>query len=91
MALAASSSLATVLDAVLEKLRTLAETGQTFGEPMTVGEVTIIPYVSVSFGLGGGGGQLLRQEASQWGGAGGGGGIEPRGFLVLRGQQGGRL
>ncbi|MEN9205928.1 MAG: spore germination protein GerW family protein [Thermostichales cyanobacterium DRC_bins_46] len=85
--MAASSSLATVLDAVLEKLRTLAETGQTFGEPMTVGEVTIIPYVSVSFGLGGGGGQLLRQEASQWGGAGGGVRIEPMGFLVVRGQQ----
>jgi uncharacterized spore protein YtfJ len=86
MALPPSSTLATVLDAVLEKLRTLAETGQTFGQPITVGETTIIPYVSVSFGLGGGGGQGLRLEAGQWGGAGGGVRIEPMGFLVVRGQ-----
>ena len=46
----------TVLDAVLSKLRALAETGQTFGTPITVGDTTIVPYVSLKFGLGGGGG-----------------------------------
>ena len=46
----------TVLDAVLNKLRALAETGQTFGNPITVGDTTIVPYVSLKFGLGGGGG-----------------------------------
>ena len=46
----------TVLDAVLSKLRALAETGQTFGNPITVGDTTIVPYVSLKFGLGGGGG-----------------------------------
>lgn len=87
MANSSPFTVSTVLDAVLSQLRTLAETGQTFGQPITVGDTTIVPYVSVSFGLGGGGGQMQWQEASQWGGAGGGVRVEPMGFLVIRGQQ----
>ncbi len=82
-----------VLDAVLDKLRTLAETGQTFGEPITVGDTTIVPYMSWRFGLGGGGGGsgdirgVVRHDdpdRSLWGGAGGGVKVEPMGFLVIR-------
>ena len=83
----------TVLDAVLSKLRALAETGQTFGEPITVGETTIVPYVSLKFGLGGGGGGAQFSSSpqepglpGQWGGAGGGVKVEPIGFLVIRGE-----
>ncbi len=47
-----------VLEAVLSKLRVLAETGQTFGQPITIGETIIIPYMSLHFGLGGAGGTL---------------------------------
>lgn len=81
----------TVLDAVLSKLRALAETGQTFGNPITVGDTTIVPYVSLKFGLGGGGGTANRHDAADvtnpgtWGGAGGGVKVEPMGFLVIRG------
>ncbi|MEL7476212.1 MAG: hypothetical protein AAGJ55_08270, partial [Cyanobacteria bacterium J06555_12] len=56
MASSESFPVNTVLDAVLSKLRALAETGQTFGTPITVGDTTIVPYVSLKFGLGGGGG-----------------------------------
>ena len=82
----------TVLDAVLSKLRALAETGQTFGEPITVGDTTIVPYVSLKFGLGGGGGGTSLQNGTgidnpgTWGGAGGGVKVEPMGFLVIRGE-----
>ena len=83
----------TVLDAVLNKLRALAETSQTFGEPITVGETTIVPYVSLKFGLGGGGGGTQLCTSPQdvdspglWGGAGGGVKVEPIGFLVIRGE-----
>ncbi|MEO0854809.1 MAG: spore germination protein GerW family protein [Cyanobacteria bacterium J06648_11] len=83
----------TVLDAVLTKLRTLAETSQTFGDPITVGDTTIVPYMSLRFGLGGGGGagnglpHADANAASMWGTAGGGVKIEPMGFLVIRGDR----
>ncbi len=79
-----------VLEAVLSKLRSLAESGQTFGQPITLGEITIIPYMAVHFGLGGGGGGApkrlsFRQADGLWGGAGGGVKLQPLGFLVIRG------
>lgn len=83
-----------VLEVVLSKLRTLAETGQTFGQPITVGETIIVPYMSLNFGLAGGGGDLgsdppAAKKASHpvWSGAGGGVRIEPMGFLVIRGDK----
>ncbi|NJK62136.1 MAG: hypothetical protein HC921_05090 [Synechococcaceae cyanobacterium SM2_3_1] len=88
-----------LLEEVLGKLRTLAETGQTFGKPITVGEITIVPFMSLNFGLGGAGGeqgfveQLQRGKRSDhpqntlWGGAGGGVRVEPLGFLVIRGER----
>lgn len=88
-----------VLEAVLSKLRILAETGQTFGQPITVGETIIIPYMSLNFGLGGAGGTLgslpgagsghnsSKPGSSVWGGAGGGVRVEPIGFLVVRGER----
>ncbi|MFQ3585287.1 MAG: GerW family sporulation protein [Cyanobacteriota bacterium] len=87
----------TVLEAVLSKLRVLAETGQTFGQPITIGETIIVPYMSLHFGLGGGGGNFGKtasgfrvnggDPASLFGGAGGGVRIEPVGFLVIRGER----
>ncbi len=88
-----------LLEEVLGKLRTLAETGQTFGKPITVGEITIVPFMSLNFGLGGAGGELGTTEQLQrgkrndlpqntlWGGAGGGVRVEPLGFLVIRGER----
>ncbi len=86
-----------VLEAVLSKLTVLAETGQTFGQPITIGDTTIVPYVSLYFGVGGGGGHFGktasgfrsngRDPASLFGGAGGGVRIEPVGFLVIRGER----
>ncbi|MFS8781401.1 GerW family sporulation protein [Synechococcus sp. R55.6] len=86
-----------VLEAVLSKLKVLAETGQTFGQPITIGETIIVPYMSLHFGLGGGGGNFGKtasgfrgnggDPASLFGGAGGGVRIEPVGFLVIRGER----
>lgn len=77
-----------VLEGVLSKLRTLAETGQTFGQPITVGETIIIPYMSLHFGLGGAGGTMGSKPGSTlWGGAGGGVRVEPIGFLVIKGDR----
>jgi uncharacterized spore protein YtfJ len=92
------SNIEAVLNAVLGKLRTVAETSQTFGKPITVGETTIVPYISLRFGLGGGGGgsslagsDLDRPQgdggSGAWGGAGGGVRVEPMGFLVIRGDK----
>lgn len=82
-----------VLEVVLSKLRTLAETGQTFGQPITIGETIIVPYMSLNFGLAGGGGDLGADPQPKktahpvWSGAGGGVRIEPMGFLVIRGDK----
>lgn len=59
------------------------------GEPITVGEVTLIPLVSVGFGFGAGGGTPPGSPA-QGGGTGGGGGIKPVAVVIID-QQGARL
>ncbi|MDX2270590.1 MAG: spore germination protein GerW family protein [Cyanobacteriota bacterium] len=92
--MAESFNVDTVMEAVLSKLRALTETGQTFGQPITIGDTIIVPYMSLYFGLGGGGGGNLaesreakRPSHTLWGGAGGGVRIEPMGFLVVRGEK----
>lgn len=58
------------------------------GEPITVGDTTLIPLVSVGFGFGAGGGTgqapSEKQNAEGTGaGTGGGGGIKPVAVIVL--------
>lgn len=53
------------------------------GDPIVVGEVTIIPLMSVGFGFGAGGGDAPGKEQGSGGGSGGGGGIKPVAVIIV--------
>ncbi len=83
----------------VEILRTLGDRFQTsasvksvFGDPITVGDKTVIPVARIRYGLGAGGGSFSRDDSSGSAtpsgksGGGGGGGIiaSPKGVLEIR-------
>ncbi len=68
------------------ELEKMLKTKTAVGDPITVGETTIIPLTSVgfAFGAGGGSGSGKAGEGSGTGGAtGGGGGVRPVAVLVI--------
>jgi uncharacterized spore protein YtfJ len=73
-----------VKDTVAELSRML-DTSQVVGEPVKVGNCTIIPLVSLGFGFGAGGGGGLSEKGEQGGGGGGGGGggVKPVGVIIV--------
>jgi uncharacterized spore protein YtfJ len=52
------------------------------GEPITVGETTLIPLLQVGFGFGAGGGAMSDAKAPG-GGTGGAGGMKPIAIIVI--------
>jgi len=76
-----------VLTSLFEKLERTLKTETVVGEPMEVGGVTLVPIISVSFGLAGGGGSGKEQSGGQEGtgsGAGAGCKISPNAMLVIK-------
>ncbi|SHI60822.1 GerW family sporulation protein [Lutispora thermophila] len=76
----------TSLELAFEKLKNFLKTETVIGEPITVGEVTLIPIVTVSFGCSGGAGQGTDAKGSEGGGGGLGVGakISPDAVLVIK-------
>lgn len=81
-----------LLEVLAAQVRDLAKTETVVGEPITLGDTTIVPVSRVMVGFGGGSGSGDVDEAGKAGkagGAGGGGGggvrIEPAAFIVQRG------
>ena len=72
-----------LIKTLLGEFQQIVKTETVVGEPVTVGEVTIIPVSKVSFGFGAGG---RGGESGKKGGSGTGGGatLEPLAFLVVR-------
>lgn len=79
-----TSALRRVIDGVLGRVLSGGDVRRVFGEPLTRGDVTVIPLADVryGFGFGGGGGE---GEEGEGGGAGGGGsvGARPIGFIEV--------
>ncbi|MGK2964596.1 MAG: spore germination protein GerW family protein [Tepidiformaceae bacterium] len=74
--------------ALAEKVGGKANVHAAFGEPVTHGDVTIIPVAKVRWGFGGGGGSGTKEAAHESGsGTGGGGGAQasPMGYIELSG------
>lgn len=73
-----------------EKIKDLAKTETIVGDPIQVGDTSIIPVVSIMAGWGAGAGTgKASQEAEAEGGGGGGGGgvrITPVAFIVVKGE-----
>lgn len=81
-----SSSLVRGTVAELERM---LDAKHVIGEPMTFGDTTVIPLVSMGFGFGagsGGGKDAQTGSSGGGGGGGGGGGIKPIAVLVVNGE-----
>ncbi len=78
-----------ILDTILDRLNNLASSETVIGEPVSVGDITILPVIkmSVGFGAGSGQGNSNAKTSDQSGGGGGGGAsVKPVGFLVYDGK-----
>ncbi len=74
-----------ILKGVVGELREIAKSETVIGEPVTVGDRTVIPIVKITVGFGAGGGQGEDDKSRSGFGGGGGGGakIEPSAFIIM--------
>ena len=68
-----------LIERVLGELHHLVKTETVVGDPVAVGDLTLIPVSKISFGFGAGGGQ----EGKGQSGTGGGATVEPIAFVVI--------
>lgn len=73
-------------DSLFGNLEKFIKTETVVGQPIVVGEVTLVPIISVMFGCGTGGGTGSDNKGMTGNGAGGGGGarISPNAILVIK-------
>ncbi len=79
-----------ILKTLLNEIKTIAKTETILGEPINVGNNTIIPVCRILIGFGAGGGEGEIQEKKGGGTGGGGGGgvrVEPAAFIVIKGEE----
>ncbi len=78
-----------VINAMLEKLEKFIRTETVVGEPIQIGSITLVPIVTVSFGVGAGGGGGKDEKGNDGTGSGGGLGakIQPNAMLVIKDDQ----
>lgn len=71
---------------IFEKLENFFKTETVVGEPVQVGEVTLIPIIDVTFGMGSGGGNGKDEKGNDGSGCGAGVGakIAPNSILVIK-------
>ncbi len=69
----------------IEEIERMLNSKTVVGEPMAIGDNTIIPLVSVGFGFGAGAGtgKESKNGEGSGGGTGGGGGVKPVAVLVI--------
>ena len=74
------------IETIVSKLENLVNSKTVIGEPTVVGNVTIIPVISASFGFGTGSGEGTEQgkESGKGGGAGAGAKVTPCALLVIQ-------
>ena len=81
----ADNNVVEILKGVVSELKEMARSESIVGDPITVGDKTVIPIVklSVGFGAGGGQGEDEKKRAGFGGGGGGGASIEPAAFIIM--------
>ena len=78
-----SQTLPNMLENTIAKIREMVDVNSVIGEPIVVGDTTIIPVSKVSVGFGGGGSDSNKNTNAFGGGAGGGVKVQPICFLVV--------
>ncbi len=69
-----------IVSETVEQIKSLLSSERVVGDPIQIGEATILPLLSIGFGFGGGGGHEGAGESGQ--GAGAGGGIKPIALVI---------
>jgi uncharacterized spore protein YtfJ len=74
-----------LLERLAERLGARASVQAVFGEPITKGDLTVVPVARVRWGFGGGGGSADGAASGPASGSGGGGGVaaDPVGYLEI--------
>lgn len=80
------ASLTDVIKAALEKIQYIAKTETVIGEPISVGETTLIPVSRISIGFAAGGAGK-EEKAENGAGTGGGVSIVPVAFITINGDK----
>jgi uncharacterized spore protein YtfJ len=75
-----------LVERLAERIGARASVEAVFGEPITRGDLTVIPVARVRWGFGGGGGHSDASPTGAASGSGGGGGVaaNPIGYLEIR-------
>ncbi len=78
-----------VFNTLFEKLEKFIRTETVIGEPFQVGSITMVPIISVMFGVGGGEGSGKDNKGNDGSGGGGGAGckIAPNAILVIKNEE----
>ena len=83
-----SQNLPNMLQETISKIREMVDSNNVIGDPIVVGDVTIVPVSKVSVGFGGGGSDFTSKTATKTepfgGGVGGGIKVTPVCFLVIK-------
>lgn len=81
------NSIKAIMDTTMDKLRAMVDANTIIGDPITVGEVTLLPVSRVAFGLATGGSDFPSKHQSELFGGGGGAGvtISPVAFIAVNG------
>lgn len=84
-----SKNLPNMLENTITKIREMVDANSVVGEPISAGDVTIIPISKISVGLGGGGSDFVsknpnRQDNPFGGGVGAGVKVTPVAFLIIK-------
>lgn len=79
--------MADLMENILQTLERNLNTKSIMGEPITIGEITLIPVMDLMFGYGGGSGEGKDEKSQGGSGSGGGAGarLAPRAMVVIKG------
>jgi uncharacterized spore protein YtfJ len=77
------------ISTIFDKLENFLKTETVVGEPIQIGDTTLVPFINVSFGLGTGGGIGNDHKGNNGDGSGGGAGarMSPTAVLVIKGDK----
>ena len=82
----AAANISEPMDVLFGHLERMLKAKTVFGEPITIGDVTLIPVVDITFGAGSGGGTGQKGERGE-GGGGAGARIAASAVIVVRQSQ----
>ena len=81
-----NQKVAGLINITTEKLRGIVDADTVIGEPIVMGEVTIIPVSKTTFGVAAGGSDIPSKQAGEFfgGGSGAGATVTPVAFLAIK-------